>query len=164
MTRTRNDSGGWVFEASRTLSIRKEAFICAEEACDILVDISDCQRTLKSKHAKRDKFRWLRCCRFEMKVVIFLNLWACWLDYSKVHAKLNLQKRSLHRLFGRHHIQILGYNQVPDSLKSFLRTGSRQVVRVMWNHKRDTARKRGLAILAQKRKSTLSPSKNTAVT
>ena len=46
-----------VFEVSRTWSIRKEAFTCAEEACYILADISDRQRTLKSKHAKRDKFR-----------------------------------------------------------------------------------------------------------
>ena len=31
--------------------------ILVEDACDILADISDRQRTLKSKHAKRDKLR-----------------------------------------------------------------------------------------------------------
>ena len=46
-----------MFDVSRNWSIRKEAFTCAEEACDILADISDSQRTLKSKHAKRDKLR-----------------------------------------------------------------------------------------------------------
>ena len=31
--------------------------LCLMSNCDILADISDCQRALKSKHAKRDKFR-----------------------------------------------------------------------------------------------------------
>ena len=44
-----------------------------ERGCDILADISDHQRTLKSKHAKRDKLRCVRVRRFKVRVVIFLN-------------------------------------------------------------------------------------------
>jgi hypothetical protein len=41
---------------------------------------------------------------------------------------LNIQERSLHRRYRRHYIQILGYNQVPDSLKYLVRTGLIQSV------------------------------------
>ena len=43
--------------------------------CDILANISDRQRTLKSKHAKRDKLIMRRQRKFEVRVVIvYLNL------------------------------------------------------------------------------------------
>ena len=61
-------------------------------SCDILADISDRQRTLKLKHAKRDKLRLRQRRKFEVRVVIFLSLWAHCLNYTKVHTSLNLQE------------------------------------------------------------------------
>ena len=46
---------------------------CPTLNCDILSDINDCQHTLKSKHAKRDKLRLRRRRKFKVMVVIFLN-------------------------------------------------------------------------------------------
>ncbi len=115
----------WHFESSHQLLLLLMKFCCVSlipittftAMCDILADINDCQRTLKSKHAKRDKLRVQQQRKFEVRVVIFLNLWACWLDYSKVRATLNWQERPLHQRFGHHNIQILGYNQSQSTRK-----------------------------------------------
>ena len=58
--------------------------------------------------AKKDKSEGVGNNDFEVKVVNFSNLWALWLDYSKVHTTLNWQERLLRWQSGCNHIKILG--------------------------------------------------------
>ena len=62
-------------DISRTGTICKAAFICAEEACAILADISDRRRTLTVEAREEGQVRGQQQRRFEVKVVNFsLNL------------------------------------------------------------------------------------------
>ena len=49
----------------------KDSLTSKARRCEILADISDRQRTLKSKHAKRDKLRLRQRRKFEVIVVFF---------------------------------------------------------------------------------------------
>ncbi len=68
------------------------------------------------EHATKDKLEGDGDNVLRWKGSDFSNLWALWLDYSKVCATLR-QERSLHRQFRRHNIQILGYNQSQSTRK-----------------------------------------------
>jgi hypothetical protein len=70
---------------SRTGTIRKAAFIRAEEACDILADISDRQVRSQLEQARWTSQKAMRTM-FRSK---FFLLMSTWLDYSKVCATLN---------------------------------------------------------------------------
>jgi len=74
--------------------------------------------------SKRDKSEGVDNDNFKVKVVNFSNLWALWLDYSKVHATLNWQERLLRWRFKVPSHLNYGYNWVLSALKSFGRTGS----------------------------------------